>query len=84
MQALVLNAPDRAFHFEDVDMAAPMGAKSSSKCRRPGSVTRTAVRHPSFRATARGARTLVAGVVAAVGPDVGQHRVGDHVVGSLI
>ena len=41
MKALVLNALGPGFDLEDVDIAAPSGAKFLSTCKRQASVTRT-------------------------------------------
>ena len=84
MKALVLNALGRGFDFEDVDIAAPMGrevlvnAKASGLCH-----TDLLFATHDFVPTPSVLGHEVAGIVAAVGPDVMQIRVGDHVVGSL-
>ena len=84
MKALVLNALGRGFDFEDVDIAAPMGrevlvnTKASGLCH-----TDLLFATHDFVPTPSVLGHEVAGIVAAVGPDVMQIRVGDHVVGSL-
>src|SRR5690242_8412051 len=84
MKALVLNALGRGFDFEDVDIAAPVGREVLVNVQASGLchtdllfATHDIVPTPSVLGHE------VAGVVAAVGPDVAQLRVGDHVVGSL-
>ena len=84
MKALVLNAVGRGFDFEDVDIAAPLGrevlvdVKASGLCH-----TDLLFATHEFVPTPSVLGHEVAGIVAAVGPDVTQIRVGDHVVGSL-
>jgi S-(hydroxymethyl)glutathione dehydrogenase/alcohol dehydrogenase len=84
MKALVLNAPGRGFDFEDVDIAAPIGrevlvdVKASGLCH-----TDLLFATHDFVPTPSVLGHELAGVVAAIGPDVAQIRVGDHVVGSL-
>jgi S-(hydroxymethyl)glutathione dehydrogenase/alcohol dehydrogenase len=84
MKALVLNALGRGFDFEDVDIAAPLGREVLIDVRASGLchtdllfATHDFVPMPAVLGHE------VAGIVSAVGPDVGQFRVGDHVVGSL-
>src|SRR5216683_525507 len=84
MKALVLNALGRGFDFEDVDIAAPIGrevlvdVQASGLCH-----TDLLFATHDFVPTPAVLGHEVAGIVAAVGPDVAQFRVGDHVVGSL-
>jgi S-(hydroxymethyl)glutathione dehydrogenase / alcohol dehydrogenase len=84
MKALVLNALGRGFDVEDVDIAAPIGrevlvdVQASGLCH-----TDLLFASHDFVPTPAVLGHEVAGVVAAVGPDVTQMRVGDHVVGSL-
>jgi len=84
VKALVLNALGRGFDFEDVDIAAPVGREvlvdvhASGLCH-----TDLLFATHDFAPTPSVLGHEVAGVVAAVGPDVAQIRVGDHVVGSL-
>src|SRR6478672_3245106 len=84
MKALVLNALGRGFDFEDVDIAAPMGrevlvnVEASGLCH-----TDLLFATHDFVPTPAVLGHEVAGIVAAVGPDVTQAHVGDHVVGSL-
>src|SRR5690348_2716043 len=84
MKALVLNALGHGFDFEDVDIAAPMGREVLVNVQASGLchtdllfATHDIVPTPAVLGHE------VAGIVAAVGPDVAQLRVGDHVVGSL-
>jgi len=84
MKALVLNALGPGFDFEDVDIAAPVGHEVLVDVHASGLchtdllfATHDIVPTPSVLGHE------VAGVVAEVGPDVAQIRVGDHVVGSL-
>src|SRR5712664_199384 len=84
MKALVLNALGRGFDFEDVDIAAPIGREVLVDVQASGLchtdllfATHDFVPMPSVLGHE------IAGVVAEVGPDVAQIRVGDHVVGSL-
>jgi S-(hydroxymethyl)glutathione dehydrogenase / alcohol dehydrogenase len=84
MKALVLNALGRGFDFEDVDIAVPIGREVLIDVRASGLChtdllfsTHDFVPLPSVLGHE------VAGIVAAVGPDVAQFRIGDHVVGSL-
>src|ERR1700681_3747588 len=84
MKALVLNAIGRGFDFEDVDIATPIGrevlvdVQASGLCH-----TDLLFATHDFVPTPSVLGHEVAGIVAAVGPDVVQLRVGDHVVGSL-
>src|ERR1700726_4878810 len=84
MKALVLNALGHGFDFEDVDIAAPMGREVLVNVQASGLchtdllfATHDIVPTPAVLGHE------VAGIVAEVGPDVAQLRVGDHVVGSL-
>ena len=84
MKALVVNALGRGFDVEDVDIAVPIGrevlvdVKASGLCH-----TDLLFATHDFVPLPAVLGHEVAGVVAAVGPDVAQIRVGDHVVGSL-
>jgi S-(hydroxymethyl)glutathione dehydrogenase / alcohol dehydrogenase len=84
MNALVLNAIGHGFDFENVDIAAPIGREvlvdvhASGLCH-----TDLLFATHDFVPTPSVLGHEVAGVVAEVGPDVAQIRVGDHVVGSL-
>jgi S-(hydroxymethyl)glutathione dehydrogenase/alcohol dehydrogenase len=84
MRALVLNAIGRGFEFEDVDIAQPIGrevlvnVKASGLCH-----TDLLFATHNIAPTPSVLGHEVAGIVAAVGPDVTQISVGDHVVGSL-
>src|SRR5271169_5173248 len=84
MKALVLNALGRGFDLEDVDIAAPIGREVLVDVQASGlchtdllSATHDFVPTPAVLGHE------VAGIASAVGPDVAQIRVGDHVVGSL-
>jgi S-(hydroxymethyl)glutathione dehydrogenase / alcohol dehydrogenase len=84
MKALVLSAIGRGFDFEDVDIATPIGhevladGQASALCH-----TDLFFATHDFVPTPAVLGHEVAGIVSAVGPDVAQIRVGDHVVGSL-
>src|SRR5258708_24880231 len=84
MKALVVNALSRGFDFEDVQIAAPLGREVLVNVQASGLchtdllfATQNIVPMPAVLGRE------VAGIVAAVGPDVAQFHVGDHVVGSL-
>src|SRR5579859_5560763 len=84
MKALVLNTLGRGFDFEEIDVAAPMGREVLVNVQASGLchtdllfATHDIVPTPAVLGHE------VAGIVAAVGPDVAQLRVRDHVVGSL-
>src|SRR3984957_15654158 len=84
MKALVLNALGRGLDFEDVDIAAPVRREVLIDVRASGLChTDLLFATHNFVPTPAVLGREVAGVVAAVGPDVAQLRVGDHVVGSL-
>jgi S-(hydroxymethyl)glutathione dehydrogenase / alcohol dehydrogenase len=84
MKALVVSALGRGFDLEDVDIAAPIGrevlvdVQASGLCH-----TDLLFATHDFVPLPAVLGHEVAGVVAAVGPDVAQIRIGDHVVGSL-
>jgi S-(hydroxymethyl)glutathione dehydrogenase/alcohol dehydrogenase len=84
MKALVLNAIGKAFDFEDVDISAPIGREVLVDVRASGLchtdllfATHNIVPTPAVLGHE------VSGIVAAVGPEVAQFQIGDHVVGSL-
>jgi S-(hydroxymethyl)glutathione dehydrogenase/alcohol dehydrogenase len=84
MKALVVNALGRGFDLEDVEIAAPIGREVLIDVQASGLchtdllfATHDIVPMPAVLGHE------VAGIVAEVGPDVVQFRVGDHVVGSL-
>src|SRR5690348_11067425 len=84
MKALVVNALGRGFDFEDIQIATPIGREVLVDMQASGLchtdllfATHDIVPTPAVLGHE------VAGIVAAVGPDVAQFRVGDHVVGSL-
>jgi S-(hydroxymethyl)glutathione dehydrogenase/alcohol dehydrogenase len=84
VKALVLNAVGHGFELEDVEIAAPVRrevlveVRASALCH----TDLTIATHPIFP-TPSVLGHEVAGVVAAIGPEVTQLRVGDHIVGSL-
>lgn len=84
MKALVVNALGRGFDFEGVQIAAPIGREVLVNVQASGLchtdllfATNDIVPTPAVLGHE------VAGIVAAVGTDVTQVRIGDHVVGSL-
>ena len=84
MKALVLNALGHGFDFEDVEIAAPVGREVLVDVQASGLchtdllfATHDIVPTPCVLGHE------VAGIVAAIGPDVVHFRVGDHAVGSL-
>src|SRR6478752_1345518 len=84
MKALVVNALGQGFDLEDIDIAAPMGREVLIDVQASGLchtdllfATHDIVPTPAVLGHE------VAGIVAGVGSDVAQIRVGDHVVGSL-
>jgi S-(hydroxymethyl)glutathione dehydrogenase/alcohol dehydrogenase len=84
VNALVVNALGRGFGLEDVDIAAPIGREVLVEVQASG------LCHTDLLFAAHDIVPMpavlgheVAGIVAALGPDVAQSRVGDHVVGSL-
>src|SRR5258707_4334165 len=85
MKALVVNALGRGFDREDVDIASPIGREVLVEVHASG------LCHTDLLFAANSIVPFpavfgheVSGVVAQVGPDVTQFRVGDHVVGSLV
>jgi S-(hydroxymethyl)glutathione dehydrogenase / alcohol dehydrogenase len=84
MKALVLNAVGRGFNFEDVDIAPPIGREVLVNVQASGLChTDLLFATHDIAPTPMVLGHEVAGIVAAVGPDVAQVHVGDHVVGSL-
>jgi S-(hydroxymethyl)glutathione dehydrogenase/alcohol dehydrogenase len=84
MKALVVNALGRGFDVEDVEIATPRGREVLVDVHASGLchtdllfATHDIVPTPAVLGHE------VAGIVGAVGPDVSQIHVGDHVVGSL-
>ena len=84
MKALVLNAIGRGFDFEDVVIAAPIGrevlvdVKASGLCHTDLLfATHDIVPMPAVLGHE------VAGIVAEIGADVAQFRVGDHSVKTI-
>ena len=84
MKVLVLNAVGHRFDFEDVEIASPIGREVLVDVQASGLchtdllfATHDIVPTPSVLGHE------VAAIVAAIGPDVTQFRVGNHVVGSL-
>jgi S-(hydroxymethyl)glutathione dehydrogenase / alcohol dehydrogenase len=84
MKALVLNAVGGGFDYEDLEIAAPIArevlidVQASGLCH-----TDLLFATHDFVPTPAVLGHEVAGIVSAIGPDVAQIRVGDHVVGSL-
>jgi S-(hydroxymethyl)glutathione dehydrogenase/alcohol dehydrogenase len=85
MRALVVNALGGAFNLEDIDISAPIGREVLVEVQASGLchtdllfATHNIIPMPAVLGHE------VAGIVAEVGPEVEQFRVGDHVVGSLI
>ena len=84
MKALVVNALGGGFDLEDVNIADPVGREVLIDVRASGLChTDLLFATHDFVPLPAVLGHEVAGVVAAVGPDVGHVRVGDHVVGSL-
>jgi len=84
VKALVVNALGRGFELDDIDIAAPIGREVLVDVQASGLchtdllfATHDIVPMPAVLGHE------VAGIVAEIGPDVRQFRVGDHVVGSL-
>ncbi len=84
MKALVLNAVGHGFDFEEVEIAAPIGREVLVEVQASGLchtdllfATNDIVPKPAVLGHE------VAGVVAAIGPEVSNFAIGDHVVGSL-
>jgi S-(hydroxymethyl)glutathione dehydrogenase/alcohol dehydrogenase len=85
VKALVVNAAGGSFDLEDVEVAAPIGREVLIEVRASG------LCHTDLLFAANNIAPFpavfgheVSGVVAQIGPDVTQFRVGDLVVGSLI
>jgi S-(hydroxymethyl)glutathione dehydrogenase/alcohol dehydrogenase len=85
MNALVVNALGGGFEPDDVDIASPIGrevlvdVQASGLCHTDVLfATNNIIPMPAVLGHE------VAGIVAEVGPDVQQFKVGDHVVGSLV
>lgn len=85
MKALVVNALGGGFDFEEIDIASPIGrevlvdVQASGLCHTDVLfATNNIIPMPAVLGHE------VAGIVAEIGPDVEQFRVGDHVVGSLV
>jgi S-(hydroxymethyl)glutathione dehydrogenase/alcohol dehydrogenase len=84
MKALVVNELGSGFASEDIDVAAPIGREVLIEVQASGLchtdllfATHNIIPMPAVLGHE------VAGIVAEVGPEVEQFRVGDHVVGSL-
>jgi S-(hydroxymethyl)glutathione dehydrogenase/alcohol dehydrogenase len=84
VKALVVNALGHGFELEDVDISAPTGREVLVNVQASGLchtdllfATHEIVPFPAVLGHE------VAGIVSALGPDVTQFHVGDHVVGSL-
>ena len=85
MKALVVNALGHGFDFEDIEIGTPIGREVLVDVQASGLchtdllfATHDVVPMPAVLGHE------VAGVVAEVGRDVTQFRIGDHVVGSLV
>jgi S-(hydroxymethyl)glutathione dehydrogenase/alcohol dehydrogenase len=85
MKALVVNALGGRFEPDDVDIASPIGrevlvdVQASGLCHTDVLfATNNIIPMPAVLGHE------VAGIVAEVGPDVQQFKIGDHVVGSLV
>jgi S-(hydroxymethyl)glutathione dehydrogenase / alcohol dehydrogenase len=85
MKALVVNAPGRGFDLEDVGIATPVGREVLIDVQASG------LCHTDLLFAGHNIAPFpavfgheVSGIVAQLGPDVAQFRVGDHVVGSLV
>ena len=84
MKALVLNALGGGFDYENVDIAPPIGREVLVDVRASGLChTDLLFATHDFVPTPAVLGHEVAGIVTAVGPDVAQLRVGDHIVGAL-
>ena len=84
MKALVVNALGRGFDFEDVDIAPPLGREVLVNVQASGLChTDLLFATHDIAPTPSVMGHEVAGIVAAIGPDVTHARVGDHVVGAL-
>jgi S-(hydroxymethyl)glutathione dehydrogenase / alcohol dehydrogenase len=84
MKALAVNALGSGFDFEDVDIAAPTGREVLVDVRASGLChTDLLFATHNFVPLPAVLGHEVAGIVAAVGPEVAQIHIGDHVVGSL-
>jgi S-(hydroxymethyl)glutathione dehydrogenase / alcohol dehydrogenase len=84
MKALVVNELGRGFELEDVDIAAPIGREVLVDVQAAG------LCHTDLLFATHDIAPMpavlgheVAGIVAGLGPEVTQLRLGDHVVGSL-
>ena len=84
MKALVVNALGRGFELDDIDIAAPIGREVLVDVKASG-LCHTDLLFASHDIVPMPAVLghEIAGIVAEIGPDVRQFRVGDHVVGSL-
>ena len=84
MKALVVNALGRGFELDDIDIAAPIGREVLVDVQASG-LCHTDLLFASHDIVPMPAVLghEIAGIVAEIGPDVRQFRVGDHVVGSL-
>jgi S-(hydroxymethyl)glutathione dehydrogenase/alcohol dehydrogenase len=84
MKALVVNSLGRGFDLEDIDIAAPIGREVLIDVRASGLChTDLLFANHDIVPIPAVLGHEVSGIVAEVGADVTQFRVGDHVVGSL-
>jgi S-(hydroxymethyl)glutathione dehydrogenase / alcohol dehydrogenase len=84
MKALVVNALGQGFELDDIDIATPIGREVLVDVQASG-LCHTDLLFASHDIIPMPAVLghEVAGIVAEIGPDVRQFRVGDHVVGTL-
>ena len=86
MRAAVVNGIGEGFVIEDVDIAEPIGrevlvhVKAAGLCHTDLTIANHGLGYPMPSVLGH----EVAGVVTAVGPDVTQVRLGDHVIGCLL
>jgi S-(hydroxymethyl)glutathione dehydrogenase/alcohol dehydrogenase len=84
MKALVVNAVGRGFDLEDVEIGTPIGREVLIDVQASG------LCHTDMLFATNNIYPMpavfgheIAGIVAKIGPEVGQFQIGDHVVGSL-
>jgi S-(hydroxymethyl)glutathione dehydrogenase / alcohol dehydrogenase len=86
MRAAVVNGVGEGFVIEDVDIAEPVGrevlvqVKAAGLCHTDLTIANHGLGYPMPSVLGH----EVAGVVTAVGPDVTQVRLGDHIIGCLL
>lgn len=86
MKAAIVNAFNGRFEIEDVELAEPIGAEVLVRVKAAGLCHSDLhlARHDFGTPLPAVLGHEIAGVVEAVGPDVQDFAVGDHVVGSLV